>query len=518
MRLLQISPDGGFRLTEDRAENEKLQYAILSHTWGEDGDEVTFDDLNKGTGAHKEGYKKISFCAQQALRDRIHYIWVDTCCIKKSNNAITIELQHAINSMFKWYKRAAVCYVYLSDVPNQSDDANSQSRQYPFEPAFQKSRWFTRGWTLQELIAPASVRFFSKTWENIGSKESLERQISEITKIPVEALRGSPLDGFSVAERISWAEMRHTRYEEDKVYSLLGMFGVHLLPNYGEGKDYAFQRLHEEIQRVQKGVLPAWILALTRATSALLIDCRTTNFGTGRNSVDFSVNFNLASVAEIDQFVAREKELAQMHDILHGDGSRRVAVLHGLGGIGKTQLAITYAKRHRHNYSAVFWLNIKDEDSLKQSFARVAGQILQEHPSASFLSTVDLKDNLNAITDAVKSWLSLPNNTRWLLIYDNYDNPKIPGNTDPAAVDVRGYLPEGYQGSVIITTRSSQATLGRRIHIKKLEDVQDSLTILANSSRREVSADGGSLDIVYNKHTSLIHSARYRCIKPCQRA
>jgi hypothetical protein len=254
MRLLQISPDGGFRLTEDLAENEKLQYAILSHTWGEDGDEVTFDDLTKGNGENKMGYAKISFCAQQALSDGIHYIWVDTCCIKKSNNAITVELQHAINSMFKWYKRAAVCYVYLSDVPTQSDDACDQSNQYPFEPTFRKSRWFTRGWTLQELIAPASVKFFSKAWEYLGSKESLERQISEITKIPVEALRGSPLDGFSVVERISWSKIRHTKYEEDQVYSLFGIFGVHLPLIYGERKDHAFQRLHEEIQKVQKGM------------------------------------------------------------------------------------------------------------------------------------------------------------------------------------------------------------------------------------------------------------------------
>jgi hypothetical protein len=152
--------------------------------------------------------------------------------------------------MFKWYKRAAVCYVYLSDVPNQVDGTSNQTYQHPFEPSFRKSRWFTRGWTLQELIAPASVMFFSETWEHLGSKKALERLISEITKTPVQALRGSPLDGFSVAERISWAEGRRTKYEEDEVYSLLGMFGVYMVPNYGEGKDYAFQRLHEEIQKV----------------------------------------------------------------------------------------------------------------------------------------------------------------------------------------------------------------------------------------------------------------------------
>ena len=174
-----------------------------------------------------------------------------------------------------------------------------------------------------------------------------------------------------------------------------------------------------------------------------------------------------------------------MHRALSGDGTRRTVVLHGLGGIGKTQLAIAYAKRHKDGYSAIFWLNIKDEDSLKQSFAKVAKQILREHPSASRLSSVDMKGNLDDMVDAVKTWLSLPDNTRWLTIYDNYDNPKLPGNTDPVAVDIRKFLPESYQGSVIITTRSSQVRIGHPIRIKKLENICNSLEILSNTSRRE---------------------------------
>jgi hypothetical protein len=183
--------------------------------------------------------------------------------------------------------------------------------------------------------------------------------------------------------------------------------------------------------------------------------------------------------------VAREEELANMHRTLSGDGSRRTVVLHGLGGIGKTQLTVAYAKRHKDNYSAIFWLNIKDEYSLKQSFANIARQILREHPSASRLSSVDMKKNLDEVIDVIKSWLSLPNNTRWLMIYDNYDNPKLPGNTDPAALDIRKFLPESYQGSVIITTRSSQVKIGHPIRVRKLENVSDSLEILSNVSRRE---------------------------------
>jgi hypothetical protein len=188
--------------------------------------------------------------------------------------------------------------------------------------------------------------------------------------------------------------------------------------------------------------------------------------------------------------VAREQELNEMHRKLVGDGSRRTVVLHGLGGIGKTQLTVAYAKRYKDSYSAIFWLNIKDEDSLKQSFAKIAKRILRDHPSASRLSNIDMKGNLDEVVDGVKAWLSLPNNTRWLLIYDNYDNPKVTGNADPSAVDIRKYLPEAYQGSVIITTRSAEVKIGHRIRVGKFEDVKESLEILSHASRRECKIDG----------------------------
>ena len=212
--------------------------------------------------------------------------------------------------------------------------------------------------------------------------------------------------------------------------------------------------------------------------------------GIGIKHEDFSVAFSLSDVSEIEHFVAREEELAEMRKTLSGDGSRRTIVLHGLGGIGKTQLTVAYAKRHKDSYSAVFWLNIKDEDSLKQSFAKVAKQILREHPLASRLSSVDVKENLDEVIDAIKAWLSLPKNTRWLIVYDNYDNPKLPGNADRTAVDIRQFLPEAHQGSIIITTRSSQVKIGHRIRVGKLEDVHDGLEILSHASGREKLIEG----------------------------
>lgn len=205
----------------------------------------------------------------------------------------------------------------------------------------------------------------------------------------------------------------------------------------------------------------------------------------GSKREDFSVTFSLSDAHEIEHFVAREEELEEMHMALSGDSSRLTVILHGLGGIGKTQLAIAYAKRYKDSYSAIFWLNIKDEDSVKQSFAKVARQILREHPSASWLSSIDMKENLDEMVDGVKTWLGLRDNTRWLMIYDNYDNPKLPGHADPAMVDIRKFLPDSHQGSVIVTTRSSQVEIGHCMKIAKLENIDDSLKILSNASRRK---------------------------------
>ena len=168
MRLLQHNSDGDFSLTEF-FESDLPKYAILSHTW--EAEEVTFSDLMDGTGEDKAGYKKIRFCGEQAGRDRMQYFWVDTCCIDKTNNT---ELAEAINSTFRWYRDAAKCYVYLSDVPGSTSDTDNNSHLLPWELAFRESKWFTRGWTLQELLAPTSVEFFSRHSKPLGDKRTLK--------------------------------------------------------------------------------------------------------------------------------------------------------------------------------------------------------------------------------------------------------------------------------------------------------------------------------------------------------
>ncbi|EFZ04211.1 heterokaryon incompatibility protein [Metarhizium robertsii] len=453
MRLLQRDEAGNCSLTPDLSSDDVPPSAILSHTWGPD--EVFFADLAKTPSdwQHKAGYHKIKFCADQVRRHGLQFFWVDTCCIDKSDS---IELQTAINSMFRWYRDAKRCYVYLPDVSGPAASGQRKSKM-PWDDAFRQSRWFTRGWTLQELIAPKIVDFYSKEGAWLGDKQSLEPMIRDITGIPVRALRGTPLSDFTVSEREAWARNRVTKYEEDMAYSLLGIFDVHMPLIYGEGRAKAQRRLREEVQKARKGA---------RAN-------------------DFSVIFSLSEVPEIHNFVAREREIAEVRRAISSDGSRRVVIIHGLGGIGKTQLTVAYTKRYRDEHSAIFWFNIKDEASIKQSFTKVARQILQQHPDASRLSALDLQDSHNEVVEAVKSWLSLPGNTGWLIVYDNYDNPRLTDRTDDKGIDINRFLPTAHHGSIIITTRSSQIDIGLPIRIRKLESMDDSLKILSSASGRD---------------------------------
>jgi hypothetical protein len=239
MRLLSVNVDGSFSLTAFIGD-QIPSYAILSHRWEANNQEVTFQDLEKGIKSGKSGYTKIQFCASQAQRDGLKYFWVDSCCIDKSNST---ELQEAINSMFRWYHNAAKCYVYLSDV------SAVESTQPQSQSAFVRSKWFTRGWTLQELLAPRSVEFFSYVGERLGDKDSLQQEIHEATGVAVQALQGTPLSEFSVDERMSWAAKRKTTIEEDQIYCLLGIFNIYLPLIYGEGKRHALRRLQDEINR-----------------------------------------------------------------------------------------------------------------------------------------------------------------------------------------------------------------------------------------------------------------------------
>jgi hypothetical protein len=190
----------------------------------------------------------------------------------------------------------------------------------------------------------------------------------------------------------------------------------------------------------------------------------------------FTVQPSVSKVSRVEHFVGREENITEVCEALQYDGSRKTAVVHGLGGMGKTQLALAYAQRHKDDYSAVFWVNSKDVDTLKQGYAAAARRIYHEHPSLV---------HLKAVAEAVKRWLSSAGNDRWLVIYDNHDTPKLPGHDGPGTFDIRPFLPEADQGAVLITTRSSQLQLGRPVAVKKLREIEQSLEILSQTSRRD---------------------------------
>lgn len=222
------------------------EYVILSHTWGDE--EVSFQELQNETGKSKAGYWKINNCCEQAAKDGFEFAWVDTCCIDKTSSA---ELSEAINSMFQWYKESSICYAYLEDVDPVQNDA-------PLPQSLGKSHWFRRGWTLQELIAPPAVEFYSQDWTEIGTKLSLAETISEISGIPLGALLGGDLSSFNFAEKMSWASQRLTTRIEDQAYCLMGLFGINMPLLYGEGKN-AFLRLQEEImKKLEDYTMFAW--------------------------------------------------------------------------------------------------------------------------------------------------------------------------------------------------------------------------------------------------------------------
>ncbi|KAK3358751.1 heterokaryon incompatibility protein-domain-containing protein [Lasiosphaeria hispida] len=240
MRLLHVQT---FKLGEFY-EDQTPPYAILSHTWGDNAEELTLQDILSGE-PFKDGIgaKKLRGSCAQAEAEGLDYVWIDTCCIDKTNLA---ELSEAINSMFRWYQQAAVCYAYLWDVP-----ASQNMRQVGLE--FRGSRWFQRGWTLQELLAPRRMVFYSRDWTGLGTKVQLSTAIEEATGIPHTFLRGiSDFRSASVAQRMSWASKRETKRKEDMAYSLLGIFGITMPMIYGEGGEQAFIRLQEQIMRTTR--------------------------------------------------------------------------------------------------------------------------------------------------------------------------------------------------------------------------------------------------------------------------
>lgn len=249
--------------------DEIPKYAILSHTW-EEG-EVTFQDWSTDEREKKKGYFKINMACRQAQKHGWKYLWVDTNCIDKSSSA---ELSEAINSMFSWYQKASICYVYLADVTSIPPQWDSMTDEYVEH--FCRSRWFTRGWTLQELLAPTAMTFYSKDWLKIASRSTLANIISETTQISIEYLHGDERFKLaSIAQKMAWVSRRSTTRIEDMAYCMLGIFEVNMPLLYGEGSK-SFTRLQEEIIRTSTDhtiFCWTWIDSVPREWTSLLAPC-----------------------------------------------------------------------------------------------------------------------------------------------------------------------------------------------------------------------------------------------------
>jgi tetratricopeptide (TPR) repeat protein len=405
MRLLHFDKLGKLLLTDFHGTTPS--YAILSHRWSDS--EILIEDVLSGTyKERKEGYRKLVFCANQAAQDKLQYFWIDTCCIDRWNKS---ERSKAINSMFQWYKNATRCYVFLPDVSVSTATEPAQGSDW--EASFRASAWFTRGWTLQELIAPVSVEFFSCEGHGLGDKASLDQVLHDITGIPLAALRNCPLDQFSTSKRRRWADSRVTAEEEDIVYCLLGILGVSMSTTYGEGKDRALRRLQAEMQT---------------ASSAPSI-------------IPFSQN---------ESFVGREMQLAEVEAKLFSNGqTTSMLAIVGPGGTGKSQLALEVAHRTKQDNKncSVFWIDASDKDSLYQSYAGIAQK----------LSLLGGDNELADMKGIIQRCVVEMSGRQCLLIFDNAENTTLrsSGSSATETADLAECLPQSKLCSAIFTTTSS---------------------------------------------------------------
>jgi tetratricopeptide (TPR) repeat protein len=273
--------------------------------------------------------------------------------------------------------------------------------------------WFTRGWTLQELIAPVSVEFFSCEGRLIGDKASLDQLIHEITDIPLAALHNCPMDQFTTLERERWAESRTTTEEEDIVYCLLGILGVSMPADYGEKQESARRRLQTEIELV----------------------------GSAPSIIPFSRNH---------RFVGQESHLAKLEaKLFSNEQTTTTLAIVGLGGTGKSQLALEVAHRTRQNnkHCSVFWINASNQDSLYQSYASVAQK----------LGVAGWDNDQIDMKQLARRCVAEMSVQQCLLIFDNAGDTTLQSSSLPTAeaVDLTNYLPCSHLCSVIFTTTSS---------------------------------------------------------------
>ena len=301
-----------------------------------------FEDLQKEPVERRLAIRRSGSAQNRRGVTACNTFVVDTCCIDKSSSA---ELKEAINSTFRWYRESTKCYVYLSDVSRPAVGSDKLA----WEAAFRTSKWFTRGWTLQELIAPTSVEFFSEEGELLGDKSTLEGHICEIARLPAKVLRGSPLSDFSITSRMSWAERRETTREEDQAYSLLGIFDVYMPLIYGEGKEHAMERLREIINKHSKGK-QIILSKISPSVDDLSAKGQVRTRFRLLYRLPYTVEAPFNSYAKQDSPTClpntRVGLLEEIYNWVDSEDERCIYWLSGLAGTGKSTIARTVARRY----------------------------------------------------------------------------------------------------------------------------------------------------------------------------
>ncbi|KAK6435197.1 hypothetical protein LTR95_008617 [Oleoguttula sp. CCFEE 5521] len=226
------------------------RYAILSHRWH--AKEISYQQLESAEKIARSitlpHFAKIQSACAKAASLGYQWLWIDTCCINKQDNA---ELTESLNSMYKWYNVDHI----TAKGPTPFAVAATDESKVP------ESEWFTRGWTLQELLACKTARFYDVNWDEIGTKATLALDLQRITRIEAGYLHHrKSLHLASIATKLSWACDRVTTRPEDKVYSLVGLFDVYLPIQYGEGLKKAFRRLQLELLTTPDESIFAWTL------------------------------------------------------------------------------------------------------------------------------------------------------------------------------------------------------------------------------------------------------------------
>ena len=344
------------------------KYVIASHRWIRNA-EATLEEVRDKRDTEKIGHKKIKRFAEyvKVYVPHVEWIWIDTCCINKTSDA---EVSEAINSMYKWYHNAEVCLAYLADVKTSSD-----------LKGFMQSEWFRRGWTLQELLAPRTVVFLTEGWEVIGHKGGTGRgksgielhsgpllnpSVTAVTGVPESVLNdfGQSRD-YTVEEKLEWAVGRLTTREEDMSYCLLGMFDLTMAVRYREGGKKARERLVAKIKKASRGY--KYQPLSTRS------DPKT-------QSGKYRIAFSLKGIPATDYYVERADEMQQLELFFQPTLPRKgrsIFVVHGMGGMGKTQLCVRFARKYQEHFSAIFWLDGSSRDALVQSMANAASRVSQ---------------------------------------------------------------------------------------------------------------------------------------------